>query len=91
MEPIKRVPLVHQVEERIEQLIADEYSQPGMKLPTEMELCQALGVSRGTVREAFRYLQAKGVVELQVGKGAFVPSRWRTRRSSLGLYKMRKT
>ena len=72
MEPIKRVPLVHQVEERIEQLIADEYSQPGMKLPTEMELCQALGVSRGTVREAFRYLQAKGVVGLQVGKGAFV-------------------
>lgn len=71
MELIKRVPLVHQVEERIEQLIADEYSQPGMKLPTEMELCQALGVSRGTVREAFRYLQAKGVVELQVGQGRF--------------------
>ena len=72
MEPVKRVPLVHQVEDQIEKLIKEEAYAPGTKLPTEMELCQALGVSRGTIREAFRYLQAKGVVELITGKGAFV-------------------
>ena len=75
MEQIKRVPLVHQVEEQIEKLILEEEFAPGKKLPTELELCQALGVSRGTIREAFRYLQAKGIVELRVGKGAFVAER----------------
>ena len=33
MEPIKRVPLVHQVEERIKDLIKEEKLQPGTKLP----------------------------------------------------------
>ena len=72
MEPIKRVPLVHQVEERIKDLIKEEKLQPGTKLPTEKELGTNLNVSRGTVREAFRFLQAKGIVELKTGKGAFV-------------------
>ena len=42
MEPIKRVPLVHQVEERIKDLIKEEKLQPGTKLPTEKELCTKL-------------------------------------------------
>ena len=66
------MPLVHQVEERIKDLIKEEKLQPGTKLPTEKELCTNLNVSRGTVREAFRFLQAKGIVELKTGKGAFV-------------------
>ena len=65
MEPISRVPIVQQVEERIRELIQEEQYQPGKKLPPEMELCQRLGVGRGTVREAFRLLQAKGVVEIK--------------------------
>ena len=40
-----------------------------------MELCQQLGVGRGTVREAFRLLQAKGYVEIKPGRGAFVSQR----------------
>lgn len=44
MEPIKRVPLVHQVEERIKDLIKEEKLQPGTKLPTEKELCTNLNV-----------------------------------------------
>ena len=72
MEPISRVPIVQQVEERIRELIQEEQYQPGKKLPPEMELCQRLGVGRGTVREAFRLLQAKGVVEIKPGRGAFV-------------------
>ena len=72
MEPISRVPIVQQVEERIRELIQEEQYQPGKKLPPEMELCQRLGVGRSTVREAFRLLQAKGVVEIKPGRGAFV-------------------
>lgn len=72
MEPIKRVPIVHQVEERIRALIEEKSFQPGEKLPAEMDLCQQLGVGRGTVREAFRLLQAKGIVDIKPGRGAFV-------------------
>lgn len=72
MEKIEKVSLVHNVENQIENYIVSNNLLPGTKLPTEKVLCDTLDVSRGTVREAFRYLQAKGVVELQVGKGAFV-------------------
>ena len=72
MEPIKRIPIIEQVEEQIRELIESDSCLPGEKLPTEKELCQRLGVGRGTVREAFRLLQAKGYVELKPGRGAFV-------------------
>lgn len=72
MKPIKRVPIVQQVEDQIKKLIESGEYQPGEKLPVEMELCQRLGVGRGTVREAFRLLEAKGYVEIKAGRGAFV-------------------
>lgn len=72
MEPIARVPVVQQAEIRIAQMIKDEALPAGSKLPSEMSLCQTLQVGRGTVREALRLLQAKGIVEIRPGKGAFV-------------------
>ena len=75
MEPIKRIPIVQQVEHSIRELIAQGKFKTGEKLPAEMELCQQLGVGRGTVREAFRLLQAKGYVEIKPGRGAFVSQR----------------
>ena len=75
MEPIVRVPTVSQVEERIRELIDSKKYTEGMKLPTENELCQSMNVGRGTVREALRLLQAKGLVEIKPGRGAFVASK----------------
>ena len=75
MEPVKRIPIIEQVEAQIRQLIESGEYAPGAKLPTEMELCQLLGVGRGTVREAFRLLQARGYVELKPGRGAFAAER----------------
>ena len=72
MEPIVRVPIVSQVENRIRELIDSKKYTEGMKLPTENELCQSMNVGRGTVREALRLLQAKGLVEIKPGRGAFV-------------------
>ena len=72
MEPIKRIPVIEQVEGQIRDLVESGRFQPGEKLPTEKELCQRLNVGRGTVREAFRLLQARGYVELRPGRGAFV-------------------
>ncbi|MCI8423053.1 MAG: FadR family transcriptional regulator [Lawsonibacter sp.] len=75
MEPVRRVPIVQQVENRILDLIEGGIYKPGEKLPVEKELCQQMSVGRGTVREAFRLLQARGYVEIKPGRGAFVAER----------------
>lgn len=75
MEPVRRVPIVQQVEQKMLELIEDGTYKPGEKLPAEKDFCQLLSVGRGTVREAFRLLQARGYVEIKPGRGAFVAER----------------
>lgn len=47
---------------------------PGDQLPPELELKEMFGTGRGTVREALRVLEEKGLVEIKAGAmgGAFV-------------------
>ncbi|GEC03232.1 GntR family transcriptional regulator [Streptomyces spinoverrucosus] len=60
--------------DQIRLLLKEERLQPGDRLPSERELCVQFGVSRVTVREALRSLEASGLVEIRVGArgGAFV-------------------
>jgi GntR family transcriptional regulator len=44
----------------------------GAMLPTELELCERFGVSRYTVREALRRLEAMGLVARRQGSGTVV-------------------
>ncbi len=44
----------------------------GDPMPSEVELTEHLGVSRGTLREALKHLEALGIVETKHGKGMFV-------------------
>lgn len=62
--------------DQIRSLIRDNRLRPGDRLPSERVLCEHLGVSRVTVREALRVLEAAGLVEIRVGAhgGAFVTS-----------------
>ncbi len=53
-------------------LIADGALRPGDRLPSEGELCETLGVSRGSLREAIRMLAALGVLETRHGSGSYV-------------------
>jgi DNA-binding FadR family transcriptional regulator len=57
------------------QILSGTYS-PGSALPTERELVAGTGLSRGSVREALRILEAQGLVQTKAGRyGGSVVSR----------------
>src|ERR1041385_6731898 len=59
--------LLGSVIERLENLVSDRL-QPGDTLPSEGKLAQEIGVSRLTLREATRALQARGLLEISQGR-----------------------
>jgi GntR family transcriptional repressor for pyruvate dehydrogenase complex len=62
--------------ERLQQQILSGAYSTGAALPTERELVLATGLSRGSVREALRILEAQGLVRTRAGRyGGSVVSR----------------
>jgi len=59
---------------QIENTIVNHDLSPGEKLPPSRELQRMLGVSQGTLREALRILEHKGLIEVRPGRngGLFV-------------------
>ena len=72
MKEIQRISITDAVVDNIKEMIEAEEYKVGEKLPAEAKLCEMLKVSRTSVREALRVLQALGYVENKPGKGAFV-------------------
>lgn len=67
-----RKPLHRQIRDHLADLIARGVLADGEQLPATRQLAQALGVTRGTVNQAYEDLQAGGQARSVVGAGTFV-------------------
>ena len=65
-------PLYAQLAAQIESLIRSGDLKAGELLPSEPELCGALGISRSTVRLALAHLEEEGLLVRRRGKGTYV-------------------
>ncbi len=72
MRTIKKVRLSDSVIEAIKEIIKEEKFKPGDKFYSENELTKELGVSRSSIREAVKILEAIGQVNVIQGKGVFI-------------------
>lgn len=61
--------VIHDIFNQIEEAIVDGRYKAGDRLPSERELCDLFEASRGTLREAFRLLEQKGLITVKVGAG----------------------
>lgn len=73
------------VADAIKDWVVERGLQPGDRLPGETELIDRFGMSKGTIREAMRLLQAQGLIETKTGPGggSFVGAVTRERATAL--------
>lgn len=70
--PNERKPVPELVSERVAELVQTGELAPGERLPTEPLLARRFGVARSSVRSGLQRLQARGVVEVNRGRGWYV-------------------
>ena len=69
---VKTTRIYEKVVEKLKEEIADGRLLPGDPLPSERQLMETFGVSRSSLREAFRVMELLGLIESIAGKGRFV-------------------
>lgn len=72
LHPVKRSSISDQVIAQMKENIEKGIWMPGQRLPGEMQLCEAFGTSRVTVRNALQKLAGEGLIETRVGDGSYV-------------------
>jgi len=70
--PIKPKKIYEEIVEQIKEMIVRGELNPGDKLIPERELADRLQVGRSAVREAYRTLEAIGIIDIRPGEGTFV-------------------
>lgn len=64
---MKKVKSYQNVVDQIQSAICDGSLKDGDKLPSEMKLTKMFDTSRGTIREALRVLEQKGLISVKTG------------------------
>ena len=72
--PQEHLSPVEKVTHYIKQRLFSQQLRPGDRIPTEDELCQALGVSRTSVREGLKALAANNLLTIRRGDGTYISS-----------------
>jgi len=72
LQKVRQRPLYIQAKEEIRRFIDERGLKSGDLLPPEGNLCQRLGISRGTLREAMRALEDEELVVRKQGIGTYV-------------------
>lgn len=72
IEPVKRIDVTQFVVERLKMLLEKGILKPGSKLPSEPEMCKLLGVSRPSLRQAYKALSILGVIRAVPGDGTYI-------------------
>lgn len=69
-EPVRKQRAFESVLEQVESRILDGRLRPGDRLPNERALSQSLDISRPSLREALRVLEAMDIITVRTGIGA---------------------
>ena len=73
MPKLKKGPLslYYQLERILRDRILSEEIGPDEQMPTEASLCEEFGVSRATIRQAFKAMEDDGLIKREQGRGTF--------------------
>jgi GntR family transcriptional repressor for pyruvate dehydrogenase complex len=71
IEPIRKTRVAEEIADRVRVLILDGTFPAGQPLPAERPLAERFGVSRGSIRDAFRTLETIGLLVTRHGQGTF--------------------
>ena len=66
----RNIPLRTKVADHLREIILQKYSD-GTKIPTENQLAEEIGVSRGTVSQALSILNEEGIIDRIQGSGTY--------------------
>jgi len=69
---VERVNLYESIAKNLEEMILNDASQVGKKLPSEQTLAANFGVSRNVIRESLKILKERQLITLHVGEGAYI-------------------
>lgn len=69
---VKKVNLYEVLADKLEEMIINDSSMFGQKLPSENELAKQFGVSRNIIREALKLLRERGLIVSRIGDGSYV-------------------
>ena len=74
LKKVRQSKLYDEIANQIEEAILKGEYKPGDKLPSERDMEEILGASRGTIRSSLRMLEQKGILAIKTGihGGAFV-------------------
>lgn len=83
-------PRYRQLADHLRERIAAGEVKEGRQLPSERELMDRFGASRGTIRQAIGLLRTEGLIEIGHGKGAYVRRRPAVRRLAFDRFSRRR-